>query len=97
MEKKLKKLPKFISEDEEREFWASHDTGDYIDLSKAEVIREKNAFPNLKLSEDLMEFKLPIAAVKKLRLAAEKHQLTSSALARKYVLDALKREQYARI
>jgi predicted nuclease of restriction endonuclease-like (RecB) superfamily len=91
--KKFKKLPKFKSEDQEREFWKTHETSDYVDWSKAQVIREPNAFPNLKLSDDLMEFKLPVAAAKKLKSAAEKQKISSSDLARKYVLDGLKRDQ----
>ena len=41
MSKQFKPIPKFASEDEEREFWATHSSADYIDWSKAEVIREK--------------------------------------------------------
>ena len=43
---KLKPIPKFKSEDEEREFWATHDTTEYFDRSKAVKAR----FPNLKMS-----------------------------------------------
>ena len=46
MTKKLKPIPHFHSEAEEREFWESHDSADYVDLSKAQRAR----FPNLKLS-----------------------------------------------
>jgi hypothetical protein len=35
MKPKLKTVPKFRSEAEERAFWESHDTADYFDLSKA--------------------------------------------------------------
>ena len=31
----LKPIPHFRSEDEEREFWAKHDSSNYIDWSKA--------------------------------------------------------------
>ncbi len=34
--KELKPLPAFKSEEEEREFWAIHDSMDYVDWSKAE-------------------------------------------------------------
>jgi hypothetical protein len=34
----LKEIPNFKSEDEEREFWASHSFLDYIDLSKVRQI-----------------------------------------------------------
>ena len=33
--RKLKKVPKFRSEKEELEFWATHDSTEYIDYSKA--------------------------------------------------------------
>jgi len=46
MSKKLKPIPHFHSEAEEREFWESHDSTDYLDWSKAQRAR----FPNLKLS-----------------------------------------------
>ena len=46
MNKKLKSIPKFRSEAEERRFWGTHDSGDYIDWTKAERVR----FPNLKPS-----------------------------------------------
>ena len=39
MNKKLKTVPKFRSEAEERTFWESHDTADYFDLSKAQRAR----------------------------------------------------------
>jgi hypothetical protein len=46
MTKKLKPIPRFHSEAEEREFWESHDSTDFVDWSKAQRAR----FPNLKLS-----------------------------------------------
>jgi hypothetical protein len=32
-ERTLKPIPKFESEDQEREFWATHDSTDYVDWS----------------------------------------------------------------
>ncbi|HEY3874950.1 MAG TPA: CopG family antitoxin [Candidatus Kapabacteria bacterium] len=93
MKKNLKTLPQFQSEDEERAFWATHESSDYVDWSKAEVIDRPNAFPNLKLSEDLIEFMIPKEDVENLKSVAEKYHLSRHALARKFVLDALKREQ----
>jgi hypothetical protein len=43
---KLKPIPAFKTEAEERKFWEMHDSADYIDWSKAERVR----FPNLKPS-----------------------------------------------
>jgi hypothetical protein len=44
--KKLKEIPKFKNEQVEREFWETHDTSEYFDLSKAKSV----SFPNLKKS-----------------------------------------------
>jgi hypothetical protein len=35
MNKKLKSIPKFRSEAEERRFWQTHDSSDYIDWARA--------------------------------------------------------------
>jgi len=53
--KKLKKLPKFKNEDEEREFWNTHSSMDYVDWSKAVIMR----FPNLKPSTETISLRLP--------------------------------------
>ena len=41
-----KPIPQFDSEDEEREFWATHDSADYVDWSETERVE----MPNLKPS-----------------------------------------------
>ena len=46
MSKKLKPVPFFETEDEERHFWETHDSMDYVDWSKARRVQ----FPNLKLT-----------------------------------------------
>ncbi len=48
MRKKLKPIPSFASEEEERHFWETHDSVDYVDWENA--IRAR--FPNLKLSPE---------------------------------------------
>jgi predicted DNA binding CopG/RHH family protein len=60
MNKKLKSIPKFRSEAEERRFWETHDSGDYIDWIKAERVR----FPNLKPTTTLLE-RIKVAANKR--------------------------------
>ena len=36
MPKKLKEIPKFKSEDDEREFWAKNDSSEYVDWENAD-------------------------------------------------------------
>ena len=47
MNDELKPIPQFDNEDEERNFWATHDSSEYIDWSQAE---RSFTFPNLKRS-----------------------------------------------
>jgi len=44
MTRRLNMIPKFSSEAEERAFWESHDSTDYIDWSQA----RNGSFPNLR-------------------------------------------------
>ncbi|MFL6237480.1 MAG: CopG family antitoxin [Thermoanaerobaculia bacterium] len=44
--KASKPIPKLESEDEERDFWATHDSADYVDWSRAKRV----SFPRLKPS-----------------------------------------------
>jgi len=53
--KTLKKLPKFKSEADEREFWLSHDSADYLDWSKARFVD----FVNLKPTSRSISIRLP--------------------------------------
>jgi CopG antitoxin of type II toxin-antitoxin system/Meiotically up-regulated gene 113 len=54
---KRKSIPVFKTEAEERKFWETHDSADYIDWSKAERVR----FPNLKPSTTAISIRLPVA------------------------------------
>jgi len=46
--KKIKPIPVFENEDQEREFWAGHSAVDYFDMKK--ITRVWGGFPNLKRS-----------------------------------------------
>ena len=76
MPKKLKKLPKFKSEQKEREFWAKHDSTDYIDWSKAKL----SIFPNLKPSRKTISIRLPEALLESIKLLANKRDVPYQSL-----------------
>ena len=59
-EKEIRKIPNFDSEDEEREFWDTHDSSDYVDWSKA----ERRDFPNLRPAAQSTFRGLPMALFK---------------------------------
>ena len=48
MPKKLKPIPAFATEEEERLFWETHDSFDYVDWDNAVRV----CFPNLKFSHE---------------------------------------------
>lgn len=66
---KIKKIPKFKSEDEERDFWAKNDSNNYIDWSKA----QKNPnLSNLKPSTKTISLRLPLSMLDQLKSLANK-------------------------
>ena len=69
---KLKKIPKFKNEDEERDFWASHDVTDYFDMSKA--IRNPK-FPNLELSTETISLRLPWRTLDEIKMMASRRDV----------------------
>ena len=67
--KKIKKIPKFKNEDEERKFWDSHDSTEYVDWSQS----IKNVrFPNLKPSSKTISLRLPLYMLENLKMIANK-------------------------
>lgn len=51
----MRPIPKFDSEDEEREFWATHDSTEFVDWSKA----QRTEFENLKTTSGKVTVDLP--------------------------------------
>lgn len=76
MKKRLKPIPKFRSEAEERRFWETHDTTDYVDWSKA----QRAQFPNLKLSTTSISLRLPQGLLDRIKIAANKRDVPYQSL-----------------
>ncbi len=85
---KLKKVPKFKDEDEEFEFWSTHDLTKYVDFSKA----EKVAFPNLKPTTKLMSIRLPISLLERLKLLAHQRDVPYQSLMKVLLSRAIQQE-----
>jgi predicted DNA binding CopG/RHH family protein len=83
MNKKLKSIPKFRSEAEERHFWATHDAGDYIDWGKAERVR----LPNLKPSTTAISLRLPVALLDRIKIAANKRDVPYQSLIKTWLAE----------
>ena len=74
---KLKKqLPKFKSESEERRFWSTHDSTDYLDWSKAKRV----LFPNLKHSVKTISIRLPESLLHGLKTLANERDVPYQSL-----------------
>ncbi len=88
MPKQLLPIPKFENEDEEFQFWSSHDTTDYVDWSKAEIL----SFPNLKPADNI-DLKLKqLLIMRDVELLAQKKHTSKEALILQYLSDGLRRE-----
>lgn len=74
--KNLKPIPEFKSEAEERKFWETHDSTDYLDWSKAGRVR----FPNLKLSTQSISIRLPVAMLEQIKIEANKRDVPYQSL-----------------
>jgi predicted DNA binding CopG/RHH family protein len=74
--KKLKPIPRFRNETEERAFWESHDTTDYVDWSKAKRLR----FPNLKMSTTSISLRLPVYLLEQIKVAANRRDVPYQSL-----------------
>jgi predicted DNA binding CopG/RHH family protein len=88
MPKKLKPVPKFRSEREERRFWETHDSADYIDWSKAQRV----TFPNLKLSTTSISLRLPQGTLDRIKVAANRRDMPYQSLIKYWLDEKLKAE-----
>jgi predicted DNA binding CopG/RHH family protein len=88
MQRKLKKVPRFRNEADERAFWESHDTADYFDLSKAQRVR----FPNLKLSTTAISLRLPQGTLDRIKVAANRRDVPYQSLIKVWLEEKLDAE-----
>ena len=76
MKAKLKRVPRFKSEAEERKFWETHDTTEYFDSGK--MVRAR--FPNLKPSTQSISLLLPLSLLEAIRIEANKRDVPYQSL-----------------
>jgi hypothetical protein len=88
--KRIKDIPEFKNEDEEADFWATHDTADYFDLSTLKEV----SFPNQKKSEGLIPLVLDEVSALELRELAEQRSVDLPELAAQYVREGIKRDAH---
>jgi len=91
--KQFKKMPKFRNEDEEREFWSTHDSTGYIDWSKA----ERAYFPSLRPSSKHISIRLPERLFEQLRNIAHQKDIPYQSLMKVYLAERVKEELKTRV
>ena len=86
--KKLKNIPKFKSEEEEREFWANNDSTEYLDWKQT----KKASFPNLKPSTKTISLRLPEFLLNDIKLVANKRDVPYQSLIKIILKERIDRE-----
>ncbi len=84
----MKKIPPFKNEDEEREFWSSHDSANYIDWSKAERVTLAKLKPSIKK----ISLRLPESMLEELKLLANKRDIPYQSLLKIFLAERLEKE-----
>ena len=83
-----KRLPKFAGEDQERDFWAAHDSTAYLDWKKAKRL----ALPNLKPSLKTISIRLPASMIEDLKGLANQRDVPYQSLLKVFLAERIDRE-----
>jgi predicted DNA binding CopG/RHH family protein len=76
MRKKRKPVPEFSSESEERAFWESRDSTEFVDWSRSDRVR----LPRLKPSTQAISLRLPVSLLERIRIEANKRDVPYQSL-----------------
>ncbi len=85
MKRQMKTIPKFRNEAEERKFWESHDSTEYLDWSTAERVR----LPNLKPSATAISLRLPNGLLERIKVAANRRDVPYQSLIKTWLAEKL--------
>ncbi len=83
-----KRIPEFKNEDAEREFWATHDSTEYIEWSNADRV----TFSNLKPSVKKISLRLPESMLEELKLLANKRDVPYQSLMKIFLAERIEKE-----
>jgi len=88
MAKKIKKIPKQVSEAKEQDFWSKADSSDYIDWSEARPL----VLPNLKPSLKTISLRMPEHMLADLKILANKRDVPYQSLLKMFLAERLEEE-----
>ncbi|HEX3127520.1 MAG TPA: BrnA antitoxin family protein [Thermoanaerobaculia bacterium] len=84
----LKPIPKFETEDEEREFWATHDSTEFVDWSRAKPV----TFSRLRPSTRTISLRLPEPLIENLKMLANKRDVPYQSLLKIFLAERVAEE-----
>ena len=87
-----KKLPEFKSEDEERKFWATADSTEYVDWQSA----QRKKLVHLKPSLRTISLRLPVSMIEDLKVLANRRDVPYQSLLKVFLAERLARERQSR-
>jgi predicted DNA binding CopG/RHH family protein len=85
---KRKAVPEFRSEDEEREFWATHDSTEFVDWRGA----DRRKLPSLKPTLRTISLRLPVSMIEDLKILANQRDVPYQSLLKVFLAERLKKE-----
>ncbi|MCX6997150.1 MAG: BrnA antitoxin family protein [Kiritimatiellaeota bacterium] len=83
-----KTLPNFRNEDEERAFWAQHDSTEFVNWALA----KRTLFPNLKPSTKTISLRLPESVIAALKVLANKRDVPYQSLLKIFLAEKIAEE-----
>ncbi|MGZ8440723.1 MAG: BrnA antitoxin family protein [Candidatus Deferrimicrobiaceae bacterium] len=84
----MKRIPRFSNEAEERSFWDSADSTEYVDWKKAKRV----IFPKLRPSLKTISIRLPESMIEELKVLANKRDVPYQSLLKIYLGERIERE-----
>jgi predicted DNA binding CopG/RHH family protein len=85
MSKQLKSVPKFVNEADERAFWETHDSTEYLDWSAVQRV----VLPNLKPTTKTISLRLPQHLLDSLKAAANSRDVPYQSLIKVWLQEKL--------
>jgi predicted DNA binding CopG/RHH family protein len=94
MKNKIKPVPKFRNEQDERDFWSTHDTTEYFDFSKSSRV-EIDFDPGIEAPVKSISLRLPREMLNQLKVLANKKDIPYQSLIKVYLAEKIAQERKA--
>ena len=88
VKRRMRKIPKFRNEDQERDFWASHDSTEFVEWRQVKRVK----LPNLRPTTRTISIRLPESMIERLKVLANKRDVPYQSLLKMFVADKIEEE-----